>query len=135
MHKQYGARGMALMGCDIKDLAGLRVGVIGDDRVGSDVNAALSNMIRVDVAAARTLVGVASSTANSWATQRSMSASEMSSLSQSTSSASSAQPRPASPRRSSQETPRRTARPPRCAARVEDEAVLDSKAKMMTLRP
>ena len=69
-----GARGMPFVGCDIKELARLQdvgdtrdcelegaahkqrpllvqVGVIGDDGARSDINAALSNMIGVDVAA------------------------------------------------------------------------------------
>jgi hypothetical protein len=68
-----GARGMALMWRDMKQLAWLqdkrdagdrefegaakqqspllvRVGVIGDDRAGSDVNPALGNMVRVEIA-------------------------------------------------------------------------------------
>jgi catechol 2,3-dioxygenase-like lactoylglutathione lyase family enzyme len=69
-----GAGGMALMGCDIKHLAGLqnprdagdrelegaaqqqgpllvRVGVIGDDGARSDVNSTLGNVVGVDIAA------------------------------------------------------------------------------------
>ena len=69
-----GAGGMALMRCDIKHLAGLQnprdardrelegaaqqqgpllvpVGVIGDDGARSDVNSALGDMVRVDIAA------------------------------------------------------------------------------------
>ncbi len=69
-----GARGVALMWCDVKHVARLQdvgdagdrelegaaqeqrsllvqVGMIGADGTGSDVNAALSNMVRVDVAA------------------------------------------------------------------------------------
>jgi hypothetical protein len=72
--RSKGASGMALMGGDMKHLARLQdvgdardgklegaaqqerpllvqMGVIGDDGARSDVNAALGNMVRVDVAA------------------------------------------------------------------------------------